>query len=388
MRAIFNRTTVVSAVAPLMCAVSGKNTIPAIDGILMRADSTSDSVEMTTFDLEKGVRLSCEAKVLEDGFVILNAQKFYAIIRAMAGDEIELIVDSQLGATVLSGTSSYQMQAIRGEDFPGLPLLEGDRAFTMPQGILRTLISQTLFAVAVNEQRAALNGCFFRATEGKLLLVGCDSFRLARCSAEAEITGDGALDVSFIVPGKTLGELSRMLDDKTAAGEGETLPAIRIEITRKHVIFRFNELVLFSRLIDTEYLDYERLLATKHHIHATLVRTDLLGALERATLVTEEKVVGNVRSWVKLSFGGGKIEISSISATGRIYDEVTAELEGEDIEIGFNNRYLIDTLRACDADRITLSLSTPMMMMTVEPAQGEETLTDQLYMVVPVRMRD
>ncbi len=387
MRIIFNRQTVIAAVTPLMCAASNKNTLPAIEGILMR--TTHEGVEMTTFDLEKGVRLYCEAEILEEGYVILNAQKFFAIIRAMGGSEIELIVDKNLSATILSGSSSYQMQAMRGEDFPGLPLLESERSFLLPEGILRALINQTSFAVAVNDQRASLNGALFRVTEGQLLLVGCDSFRLARCSADIDIenksTDGRALDFSFIVPGKTLSELTRFLDDDV---EGDELPRVRCYLTRKHVIFRFPTLTLFSRIIDSEYLDYNRVISGSDANHATLDRAALLGALERATLVTEEKVVGQVRSWVKLSFGGKKVEVSSISATGKIYDEVENDYIGENIEIGFNNRYLIDTLRACTAERITLSLTSPLMRMIIAPAEGEETVTEQLFMVVPVRMRD
>ena len=387
MRIIFNRSTVIAAVAPLMCASSTKNTLPAIEGILMRAEG--EVVEMTTFDLEKGVRVHCEAQVLEEGYVILNAQKFNAIIRAMGGDEVEVIVDKNLGTTILSGSSSYQMQAMRGEDFPGLPLLESERSFMLPEGILRALIGQTSFAVASNDQRAALNGAFFQVTEGQLLLVGCDSFRLARCSAALDIenkcTDDRALDFSFIVPGKTLAELTRFLDGDV---EGEDLPQVRCYLTRKHIIFRFPTMTLFSRIIDSEYLDYNRVISGTDSNHATVDRAALLGALERATLVTEEKVVGQVRSWVKLSFGGPKVEVSSISATGKIYDEVDAAYTGDNIEIGFNNRYLIDTLRACTADRVTLSLTSPLMRRIIRPAEGEETLTEQLFMVVPVRMRD
>lgn len=387
MRIIFNRSTVIAAVAPLMCATSTKNTLPAIEGILLRTEG--DSVEMTSFDLEKGVRVNCEAQVLEEGFVILNAQKFNAIIRAMGGDEVEVIVDKNLGTTILSGSSSYQMQAMRGEDFPGLPMFESERSFMLPEGILRALISQTSFAVASNDQRAALNGAFFQVTEGQLLLVGCDSFRLARCSAELNIenksTDNHALDISFIVPGKTLTELTRFLDGEV---EGNDLPQVRCCVTRKHIIFHFPNMIFFSRVIDSEYLDYNRVISGSDSNHATVDRADLLSALERATLVTEEKVVGQIRSWVKLSFGGPKVEVSSISATGKIYDEVDAAYTGDNIEIGFNNRYLIDTLRACTADRVTLSLTSPLMRMIIRPAEGEDTLTEQLFMVVPVRMRD
>ena len=99
-------------------------------------------------------------------------------------------------------------------------------------------------------------------------------------------------------------------------------------------------------------------------------------------------MVGQVRSWVKLSFGGPCLEISSISATGKIYDEIPTDYVGGQIEIGFNNRYLIDTLRACTAEEIVLSLTSPLMRMVVTPAKGQELETDQIFMVVPVKMRD
>ena len=140
-------------------------------------------------------------------------------------------------------------------------------------------------------------------------------------------------------------------------------------------------------MIDSEYIDYERVILKNHKIFATLKRSELLGALERAALVTEERIAGNVRAHVKLNFVSGKLEVSSVSATGRVFEAIETMHEGDDLEIGFNNRYVIDTLRATSAENIKLSLSSPLMSMNVEPidtADGEE----EIFMVLPVRMRE
>lgn len=382
MKVIFDRKKIINAVAPLMSAVANRNTITAIEGILIDA-SEEDSCVLTTYDMEKGVRNKVEADVSERGNCIINAQKFFQIIKVMEGDEITLSVDDKLLVEITSEKSSFQLHALPGSDFPNLPRLMGDRGFMISRGILKKMLSKTEHAIAVNDQRAVLNGCLFKIAGNKITLVSCDSYKLAKCSTVCELdnknTDGKELDLSFIVPGKTLAELMRLISDEDEK--------ISIILSLKHVIFKIDDLYFFSRLIDSEYIDYERVISKNHQIFVEADTEAVKGALDRAALVTEDKIAGNVRSHVKLNFNGGILEVSSVSATGKVYDEIPIAHEGENIEIGFNNRYLIDTLAACDTEKIKISLSSPLMSINIEPIdlpEGEE----DLFMVLPLRMRD
>jgi DNA polymerase-3 subunit beta len=162
---------------------------------------------------------------------------------------------------------------------------------------------------------------------------------------------------------------------------------LQIFVTRKHIVFLIGELTFFSRLVDGEYIDYNRIISTSHRIKAIVDRRELVSALERASLVTEERIAGSVRSHVKLDLAGDIIKISAVSSAGSTYDEVSTESEGGELLIAFNNRFLIDTVRACSGDKIELSMSSPLASMNILPTEIEEG-KEEIFMLLPVRMKE
>lgn len=384
MKITFDRQHVLNATAPLMCATSGKSTLSATEGILIEAKHP-DVCTMTTYDLEKGVRVSVEAKVLEEGTFIINAQKFVQTLRVMSEGEVTLTVNAQLSATMESGRFSHKMSALKGADFPDLPRLESERGFTLTEGTLRTMLGKTMHAMATDDQRRPiLNGCFFDVKGDRLMLVACDSFRLAKCTTKAEIYNnnkDGSdLNFRFIVPIKTVNELVRLI------GYGDE--KVRIHMMRKHIIFYVGDIIFFSRLLEGDYIDFDRIIIRQHKIHVTVERDAFLSALERAALITEEKISGRMQSHVKLELEGDVLKVLAASAAGSTYDELEVEHDGGDILIAFNNKYLIDAVRACDANKLQISLSSPLTSINIEPGEGKEEDTEDLFMLLPVKMKE
>lgn len=392
MKIIFNRSAVSAAVAPLMSAVSGRSTLSAIEGILIEA-KLPDVCVMTTYDLEKGVRLSVEAEVLEEGSFIINAQKFIQTLRVMEGEEVVLTVDSKMVACISCGKASHKMSALKGEDFPAIPELSSDRSFIVGQAVVKKMMNQVSFAMGVNDQRAVLNGTFFKIADDSIMMVSCDSFKLAKCRAKTELVnkntnGNEHIEYFFIVPVKTMNELNKLISDDEEA-------LMQIYVTRKHIVFMIGELYFFSRLVDGEYIDYDRIIMTNHRIKVKVDKRELISALERAALVTEEKIAGSVRSHVKLDISENLMKISAVSSAGSTYDELSVSHEGEDILIAFNNRFLIDSVRAAGENELILSLSSPLTSMNIEPVRcyeakknGEESETEEIFMLLPVRMKE
>lgn len=383
MKIIFSRQTAAATAAPLMCATGGKSVLSTSDGILIEAQSP-DICIFTTFDMEKGLRTTVEAKVIEGGSYVINAQKFIQTLRVMEGDEVTLTVDEKLSACITCGKSSHKMSALAGSDFPKLPELKSELGFGLSQALLRRMIGKTMYAMGVNDQRQVLNGCYFRVIGNNMMLVACDSFRLAKCSIEADVengNSDGAeVRFAFIIPAKTINELYKLLSD-------DEEERVRIYMMRKHIILQIGDITFFSRLIEGEYIDYDRIIITSHKINAYIDRDDLVSALERAALVTEERIAGSVRSHVKLEFMNGVLKISANSSAGSTYDELEMDQTGDNLCIAFNNRYLIDSLRSCDGEKVRLSLSSALTSMNIEPANAEEGSED-LFMLLPVRMKD
>ena len=384
MKIVFRKDVVGAAVAPLMSGISTKNTMASTEGILIEASLPNICV-MTTYDIEKGVRITIEADVIEAGSAIVSASKFSQIVRVMDGGDITLTVDDRYSATIVSGRSAHTMTALPAKDFPEIPRLVSTQGFTAPQKVVRSMMAKCMYAMGVNDQRPVLNGLFFSVTEGKLHMVSCDSFKMATCATETDITGvDGnpeVEDAKFILPNKSVSELYKLLNDK----DEEAL--VTVYTSRKNIIFVMDGVTFFSKLIEGEYIDYNRIILRNHRILLFMDREAFISALEHAALITEEKVAGSVRSHVRLETEGQTLKISATSGTGSAYDEVAIGHEGADITIAFNNRYLIDSLRACNADRIKISMSSPLTSINIEP-NDDDTATEDLFMLLPVRMKE
>ena len=277
------------------------------------------------------------------------------------------------------------MSALAGSDFPNIPDLVSDRSFIVGQAVVKKMMNQVSFAMGINDQRNVLNGTFFKIEDDSIMMVACDSFKLAKCQKTTELVnkntnGNAHLQYKFIVPVKTMNELNRLISDDEEA-------TMQIYVTRKHIVFIIGELTFFSRLVDGEYIDFDRIIVKSHKITVKLDKRELISALERAALITEERIAGSVRSHVKLDVAGGEMKISAVSSAGSTYDELMIEHTGDDLLIAFNNRFLIDTVRACDGDRLVLSMSSPLTSMNIQPEEDEEG-EEEIFMLLPVRMKE
>lgn len=383
MKIIFNRQEICNAISPLMCAVSGKNTLTAADGILIEA-SLPNLCVLTAFDLEKGIRMTINVNVIEEGSYIINAQKFNQTIKVMDGEDIILSVDSKMCATFECGRSSHKTGSLPASDFPEVPRLTSEKGFKINQSVLKKMLSKTEYAMGVNDTRPVLNGCFIR-TEGDMLhLVACDTFKLAVCSCKTKFEsldeGDEKTDFSFILPVKSVNELIKLLSDNEEKNA-------TVYMSHKNIVIDLGNIIFFSRLILGEYLNYERVIIRNHKIFVEADKQRFMSALERAALITEERIVGSIKSRVKLDVVGNLLEVSAVSSSGSIYDEFEIDHEGENISISFNNRFLIDSIRNCSSDKIKISLSSKFTSVNIEPVQSDENISE-LFMVFPVRTKD
>ena len=384
MKVTFEKSILESVINDAMCAVSEKNTIPAIEGIYFNAQD--GKCIMTSFDTEKGFQSTVDCTTEREGRYVINASKLSKIVKLMPDSEVTINISDNKLATITGGRAKFELHALSGDDFPSIPMLTGERGFKIEASVLKKLISQVFFAVAVTDQRPMLCGAYFEIMGDSIKVVSCDGNRLAlrerKCDIEnittenAEESGD---KMSFIVPGKALAQIMKLITDKD--------DIVTIYLTRKHVIFSFDEKTFFSRLIDSQYIDYERVIPKTQRTVVKASRTAMISALERASLVTEDRALGQAKSCVKCEFVDDVIRVSSSSVTGSVYDEVAIDKEGDDLLIGFNCRFLIDAFRSADSDSVKITLNNPLMSIIIEPdGETAEEGERYLYMVSPVKM--
>ena len=366
-----------------MGTVSNKNTITSIEGVLI--ETVEDGkIRISTYDMNKGTRALIETVSIErEGKFIVNAQRLYQTVRVLPEDEITFDINDKLNCTISCGRASFSMFAMRGEDFPNLPDLISDKGFEISSETLRRMISKVAHSVADQDNRPMLCGAFFKVNSDGIEVVSCDSYTLSRCSMKCDIRSiaiDGALGYSFIIPGHALSEISKHLSD----GDDQT---VKFYISRKHAIIRKEDTVFFTRTIDSDYIDYERIIPKENDIFVTVDRERFLDGLERANIVAEEKIKGSGRSYVKLSLEDQFLIITSSSVNGNVFDELDCVHEGKDIEIGFNCRYLINSVNVAEGENIKISLKGPTQAITIEPTETDETFS-YFYMILPVRMNE
>ena len=380
MKIKFEKSKMLEKLTRAMGAVSQKNTHPFTEGVLM--ETADDGLKMATYDMEKSVRAFVEAEVIIPGACVINAQRLLSIIRILPESVITLTVDESLLVTIQSGRSSFSLHALPAKDFPQMPVIAGKESFTMEQCALKKMILRTAHSIAQIDQRPILCGAYFKLEQDNIRIVSCDSYTLSLCNLRTPIITviDNLERTSFIIPGKTVTELVKMLSDEPDV-------FLTIMVTAKNIIYNMENLVFSSRLVEGEYIDYDRLIPKEQPIEAILDAKAFTDALDRAALISEEKIAGSTKNYVKLSFVGNSLQITSKSANGNIYEEVECEHTGEDIEIGFNCRYLMNTMRAVTTEKVRIRLLTPYMSATIEPLD-EEAPDQYLYMVLPLKMKE
>lgn len=377
MKIIFEKNVLNNVLTAAMSAVSTKNIIPATSGILITA-TEGDSVTVTAYDLEKGITTVVPATVIEGGVYVINAIRLNQIVKTLSESEITIEVDSKCMTKITCGRSEFSMPALPGSDFPSTPTVDEGKEITIPQSVMRSLISRTIFAVAQTDQRPIYCGVYFEVKGNKMVAVSCDSFRLAFTEQECDIkkNQEAIADMSFIIPGKTLIELMKFLEDT----EDET---VGIRIGGKHALFTVGSIEFFTRLLEGQYIDYNRYIPKDSNIFVKVNTDELTDSLERAALITEEKA--QVKNFVKCNFNETTLVITANAVSGNVYDEVAIEKEGSDLEIAFTCRYLLEALRVCNVDRIKLSMSGPLKAMLIEPEVKEKS--NFLFVTLPTRMK-
>ncbi len=375
------KSVLMEKLTPAMGTVSNKNTITSIEGVLIET-LDDGTVRLSTYDMNKGVRaVFTPTEIEREGKFIINAQRFYQTVKVLPEQDITIDINDKLNCTISSGKASFSMFAMNSEEFPSLPELTTDQGFEISGSILRKMISKVSHSIADQDIRPMLRGAFFKFDENSLEVVSCDSYTLSKCEINCDIDYFGASTHkhSLIIPGHALAEMMKIIDDSDEK--------VTVSLTRKHAIVNLGELVFFTRTIDSEFIDYNRIIPKDNDILVTVSRERLLSGLERANIIAEEKIQGSGKSYVKLKAEDQFLTLTSSSVNGKVYDEMDAEHQGSDIEIGFNCRYLINSVKVAEGEKIKLSLKSATQAITIEPYEKEEDF-NYFYMILPVRMNE
>ena len=355
-----------NACATAARAAASKSPIQALEGLLLEAGA---DVKVTGYDLKEGIYTSFAADVAQSGSLVVNSRLFGEIIRKLP-DGIVTVATDGLNINVKCGKSDFNIMGLSPDDYPEMPVVDEENQIALPEKILRSMINQTNFAVADNDVRPIYTGTLFEVNGEELTLVSIDGYRLAKRSEKLDSAH--MQNCSFVVPGSALSDIERICEDSDEL--------VSISVGQKHISFSIGETVVISRRLEGEFLNYKKSIPESFRHVLKVARGELMAVIDRVSLIISEKN----SSPVHLILNEGNIECSCVTPIGKAEDVCLCEGSGEGLEIGFNDRYLMDALKAAGKEELLLCLNTASSPCILKAADGSETFT---YMILPVRLR-
>ena len=348
--------------------VAQKSSLSVIEGILCKAGL---GLSLTGYNMETAITYEIEADVSDPGDCILPAKLFGDIVRRLPEGPVTVVVDENYKVSIRAGYASFTISAESAEEYPELPDVSSDRAIHIPQNRLKELISGTIFAVAEDQGRPIHTGVKFEVTEDAITAIAVDGFRLARRTFHSEQNADRSFD--FVVPAQALKEVEKILTDSDEDASFTLGP--------KHILYHLGNATLVCRLLEGEFLDWRRVVPTKSPVKLTANVSDLASSIDRVGLIVSEKY----KSPVRCIFSNQELLLKTNTTIGAAEDRCAIAGDGNELEIGFNVRYLADVLRVIPSEEVTLELTNGLSPIVLTPCEEKY---DFAYMVLPVRIKN
>ena len=351
------------AVLKVVKACSSKTTLPVLECIKISAKN--DGITLSATDGEISIIKTIKAEVYEEGEVCVPGKYFADFIKKLEGVQITLTSENKK-MDIIYADSQTSMQVLSADDFPKIDLEIKENSFKLKTKDLKKFISATSFCCATDDSRPILKGCQFVIDGENICVTSLDGFRLATVSGKV-ISSTGNMEI--ICPARTLNEIEKMLPDDDKDTE--------IFIQKGMILVASEDTVLTSRLYGGDFIKKENIIPKKFITSVVIEKDKLKASIERAAIL----VRGDKNSLIIFDISGDTIEISSASEIGNVQEPVKAEIDGKDVRIAMNSKFIIDAVNALDEEKIVLSFNNQIQPFTCQNAQNK----DKLYLILPVR---
>lgn len=361
------KTILNNCVNTVMKAVTSRTTLPILECMLLNADR--DGFRLMSNDLDLSIETkNIECDVFELGSVAIDAKMFSNIVRTLPEEDVIIESDDKNCVFIKSGKAEFKISGQPGENFPVPPQVEKNSNLSVKSKDFKEMIRKTIFSVATEELRPILTGELIEINENVLNMVSIDGYRVSNRRYKADSLVNFT---SIVIPAKTLNEISRITDDKEDSN-------INIYFTDRHILFEMENCTVISRLLEGEFPDYKSYFVGSYKTMVNIKREDILSLLERSLLISKD----NKKPPVKLDIKENRVAVNAVTELGEINDEINADIEGEEIVIGFNPKYLIDVLKVIDDEYIDMQFTGGSLAPCIIKNKEES----YRYLVLPVKI--
>ena len=352
------------AVNKVLKAVSTKTISPILEGIKISA--YGDSVVLSGTDLELSITKTIKAEVIDEGQTVVPGKLFGEYLRKLTNEQISLELNERNQLRISYSDSEGYIQCMDVLEFPELKNVDKVEYFEINRADLKNLINSVIFAVAVDDSRPILKGVLFEINDNNVRAVALDGFRMAM--ANKKLVG-ATSNFSFIVPARSLAEISRMLDSDGT---------VKVYVHSNNLMVDMIDTVITTRLLEGQFINYRQILNSNFNTTVSIKKSQLEDAIDRASLLSK----GDKNSRVKFDISESSLVLTSDSEIGNVKENITVSTKGADITIAFNSKYFIDCLRATEDEYIKINFSNAISHCIVTPSDNE----DYLFLILPVRM--
>lgn len=375
MKIRIKRTYFIEQLNDVLKAISPRTALPILNGI--KLETTEDNLILTGSDSEISIEITIPTEVNNEtvleiespGSVVLSARFFTDVIKKLSGDFVELDTNAQYLTHIRAGKSNFNLSGNDPNQYPLLPEVNNESSIIVSSSVLKTIINETNFAVSPSETRPVLTGVNWQFLDDEIKFTATDSHRLALRKLTDK---PNSVEINnAIIPGKALGELNKIIDDKE--------DDVEVNFSQNQVLFKYGNMRFISRLLEGNYPDTSRLFPENYETKLTVNNSEFLQAIDRVSLLAREG--GN--NAIKMTIENGKVELSSNSPEiGNVEEDVNIEgLEGESLQISFNSKYMMDALRAVPDEEVAIEFFGTMKPFTIQSSNSY----DVIQLILPIR---
>ena len=365
MKLLFQQSELLKSVNISMKAVSSRSTLPILECILI--DATANEIKLLSNDTELAIETIVPGEILEKGTIAIEAKTFSEIIRRLPNSQVTLETDEKSIVHIRCEKAKFDIPGRSGDDFTALPIVERESSISITQFSLKQIINQTIFSIATNENNKLMTGELFEIRNNQLRVVSLDGHRIAIRNLALK---DECPDQKVVVPGKTLNEISRILD-------GGTEDLVTLSFSKNHMIFEFGVTTVVTRLIDGEYFNISQMLSNDYETKIKVNKNELISCINRDSLLVRE----SDKMPVVINLSEGTLDLSIDTSMGSMDEQLEIQMEGKDIRIGFNPKFLIDALRVIEDEEVTIYFISP-----ITPCYIRDDAQSYTYLILPVNI--
>ena len=367
MKFICNQQILSKALNTVSKAVTSRTTIPILKGILLEVTNENQLV-LSASDLDLSIEKTIDVRGEEPGSVVVSAKLFSDIIRKLPNEDIEIEEQENNQLIIKCLSSEFTIVGQSSEEFPSIGEINEEKKLCMEKDLLKEMIKKTSFAASIDESKGIIVGVLIEMEEDSLNMVALDGFRMAITREQMK----NEESRKIIISARILNEINKIM------AESEENNSIDLILDDKKAVFLMEDTKIVLRLLEGDFIRYNDILPKEYQCKLKVKKSELLESIERASLLAKE----GKNNLIKLSIFRDKIIITSRSEEGNVKEEVFMEKEGNDLDIGFNSKYLLDVLKVINDDYVNMEFNTSVSPCLIKPVEGRK----YEYLVLPVRI--